>query len=203
MFIQRLLSASWIINPTFKKWVKKMPEDNKGTTYSYDVCIDCKNICCQDAKPPVSESRIKIIKEYLQKQKVKVETPFTKKNYSYLSVDETLLCKFNNKETQKCIIHSVKPETCRAGPITFDINFKTKKVGYFLKKSEICAYAGELYKSKSAFKDHFEVAKEEIMRLIKELDADELRVLMKIEEPETFKVGEDALPFEVVKKLGL
>ena len=180
-----------------------MPEDNKGTTYSYDVCIDCKNICCQDAKPPVSESRIKIIKEYLQKQKVKVETPFTKKNYSYLSVDETLLCKFNSKETQKCIIHSVKPETCRAGPITFDINFKTKKVGYFLKKSEICAYAGELYKSKSAFKDHFEVAKEEIMRLIKELDADELRVLMKIEEPETFKVGEDALPFEVVKKLGL
>ena len=31
-----------------------------------------------------------------------------------------------------------------AGPITFDINFKTKKVEYFLKKSEICAYAGEL-----------------------------------------------------------
>ena len=47
----------------------------------------------------------------------------------------------------------------RAGPITFDINFKTKKVEWFLKKAEICAYAGVLYKNKAAFKDHFEVAK--------------------------------------------
>jgi len=139
----------------------------------------------------------------LQKQKVNVETPFTKENYFYLSTDETLLCKFNSKETKKCIVHSVKPETCRAGPITFDINFKTKKVEYFLKKSEICAYAGELYENKSAFKDHFEVAKKEIMRLVKELDTNELRELTKIEEPQTFKVGEEDLPFEVVKKLGL
>jgi hypothetical protein len=60
-----------------------------------------------------------------------------------------------------------------------------------------------LYKDKAAFKDHFEVAKKEIMRLIKELTADELRALMKIDEPQTFKVGEDNLPTEVVKKLGL
>ena len=180
-----------------------MPEDNKGKTYSYDVCGKCKIICCQDAKPPVSESRKKIIKEYMAKQKITIEKPFTKENYSYPSVDEALLCKFNSKENKKCMVHSVKPETCRAGPITFDINFKTKKVEWFLKKSEICAYAGELYKNKAAFNDHFEVAKKEIMRLIRELDADELRVLMKIEEPQTFKVGEDDLPIEVVKKLGL
>jgi Fe-S-cluster containining protein len=180
-----------------------MPEDNKGTTYSYDVCGKCKIICCRDAKPPVSESRKKIIKEYMEKQKINIGKPFTKETYSYPSVDETLLCKFNSKETKKCMVHSVKPETCRAGPITFDINFKTKKVEWFLKKSEICAYAGELYKNKAAFDDHFEVAKKEIMRLIRELDADELRVLMKIEEPQTFKVGEDDLPVEVVRKLGL
>lgn len=180
-----------------------MPEDNKGTTYSFDVCSECKIICCQDAKPPVSESRKKIIKAYLKKQKINVDKPFTKESYSYPSVDETLLCIFNSKENKKCMVHSVKPETCRAGPITFDINFKTKKVEYFLKKSEICAYAGELYKNKAAFKDHFEVAKKEITRLIQELDADELRVLMKIEEPQTFKVGEDDLPVKVVKKLVL
>jgi Fe-S-cluster containining protein len=180
-----------------------MPEDNKGTTYSYDVCSECKIVCCQDAKPPVSESRKKILKEYLKKQKINVEKPFSKESYSYPSVDEQVLCIFNSKETKKCLVHSVKPETCRAGPITFDINFKTKKVEYFLKKSEICAYAGELFKNKAAFNDHFEVAKKEIIRLIKELDADELRVLMKIEEPQTFKVGEDDLPIEVVRKLGL
>jgi Fe-S-cluster containining protein len=180
-----------------------VPEDNKGTTYSYDVCSECKIICCQDAKPPLSESRKKIIKEYIDKQKIKVDKPFTKESYSYPSVDEQVLCVFNSKETKRCNVHQVKPETCRAGPITFDINFKTKKVQHFLKKSEICAYAGELYKNKEAFKEQYEVAKKEIMRLIRELSTAELRELMKIDEPQTFKVGEDDLPAEVVKKLGL
>lgn len=180
-----------------------MTEDNKGTTYSYDVCSGCKIICCQDAKPPLSESRKKILKEYLGKQKINVDKIFTKESYSYPSVDEQVLCIFNSKETKRCIVHSVKPETCRAGPITFDINFKTKKVQYFLKKTEICAYAGELFKNKTAFKEHYEVAKKEVMHLIEELSADELRELMKIDEPQTFKVGEDDLPFDVVKKLGL
>jgi hypothetical protein len=180
-----------------------MPEDNKGTTYSFDVCSECKSICCQDAKPPLSQSRKKIIKEYLNKQKIKVKKPFSKESYSYPSVDKTVFCVFNSKETKRCIVHSVKPETCIAGPITFDINFETKKIGFFLKKSEICAYAGELYKNKSAFKDHYEVAKKEIMNLVKDLSAHELRELMKIDEPQTFKVGEDDLPVEVVRKFGL
>jgi len=180
-----------------------MPEDNKGTTYSYDVCSECRIICCQDAKPPLSESRKKILKEYMDKQKIKVEKPFTKEKYSYPSVDETLLCVFNSKVTKRCMVHPVKPETCRAGPITFDINFETKKIEYFLKKSEICAYAGELFKNKVAFETHFEVAKKEIMRLVKELSADELRELTKIDEPQTFKVGEEDLPASVDKKLGL
>ncbi len=47
------------------------------------------------------------------------------------------------------------------------------------------------------------VAKKEIMRLIGELSAVELLELMKIDEPQTFKVGEEDLPVEVVKKLGL
>ena len=89
-----------------------MPEDNKGTTYSYDVCSECKIICCQDAKPPLSESRKKIIKEYLNNQKIKVDKPFTKESYSYPSVDEQVLCVFNSKETKRCFVHQVKPETC-------------------------------------------------------------------------------------------
>ncbi len=180
-----------------------MPKDNKGATYSYDVCAECKINCCQDAKPPLSGNRKKMIKEYMTKQKINVEKPFTKEAYSYPSVEKNLFCRFNSEETRKCIVHSVKPETCRAGPITFDINFKTKKVEWFLKKSEICAYAGELYKNKTAFNEHFEVARKEIMQLIKELDADELRALTKVEEPQTFKVGEDNLPVDVVRKLGL
>ena len=101
------------------------------------------------------------------------------------------------------MVHPVKPETCVSGPITFDINFKTKKVEWFLKKSELCAYAGILFKDRAAFGEHFKVAKKQITALIKKLGADELRAIVKIDEPQTFKVGEDDLPLEVVRELGL
>ncbi len=177
--------------------------DNNGATYSFDVCSQCKIICCKDAKPPLSEKRKKIIKEYLEKQKINVERHFTKEDYSYPTVDELVLCGFFSKETGKCSVHLVKPETCRAGPVTFGINFSTKKVEWFLKKAEICGFAGVLYSNKAAFKDHFEIAKKELTSLIQELDPEELRVIVKIEEPHTFKIGEDDLPLAVVRKLGL
>ncbi len=100
-------------------------------------------------------------------------------------------------------MHSVKPETCVAGPVTFDVNFSTKKIEWFLKKSAICAFAQTLYEDKAAFKEHFEIAKAQLTRLICELDAEELRAIVKIEEPQTFKIGEDDLPAELVEKLGL
>jgi len=180
-----------------------MPEDNNGTTYSFDVCSQCKSICCQDAKPPLSEKRKKILEEYLKKQKISITEPFAKIDYSYPAVDEDIYCRLFSRQTGKCMVHPVKPETCVSGPITFDINFKTKKVEWFLKTSSLCAYAGGLYKNKAAFEEHFEVAKKQISTLIKQLSADELRAIVKIDEPQTFKVGEDDLPSEVVKKLGL
>ena len=132
-----------------------------------------------------------------------VEKPFSTEDYSYPSVDKDCVCVFNDRKTKQCMVHSVKPETCVAGPITFDINFNTRKVEFFLKKSEICAYAGVLYKDKPAFKEHFEWLKNRIIELIKELSADELRAICKIEEPQTFKFGEEDLPPEVVRKLDL
>ena len=180
-----------------------MPEDSNGTTYSFDVCGRCKIFCCQDAKPPLTENRKKIIKQYLEKQKINVEKPFAKASYSYPAVDEQLYCRLFDKKTGKCCVHVVKPETCVAGPITFDINFSTGKVEWFLKKSEICPYAGALYDNKGAFEKHFDVAKKQLTSLIGQLDADELRAIVKIEEPYTFKVGEDDLPLDVAKRLGL
>ncbi len=180
-----------------------MPEDNNGVTYSFDVCSQCKSICCQDAKPPLSKNRKKIIAQYLRQQKIGIAKPFTKEKYSYPTVDEQVYCRLFNKETGKCSVHHVKPETCVSGPITFDINFKTKKVEWFLKKDSLCAFAGLLYKNQDAFKDHLDVAKKLLTQLIKALSADELRAIVKIEEPQTFKIGEDSLPDEVAKKLGL
>jgi uncharacterized protein len=180
-----------------------MPEDNKGTTYSFDVCSQCKSICCQDAKPPLTENRKKIIKNTLKEQKTKIEKLFAKEDYCYPAVDELVFCRLFNKKTGKCSVHPFKPETCVAGPVTFDINFSTKKVEWFLKKSELCAFAGVLYSDKAAFKVHLEAAKKELTDLIRQLGADELRAIVRIAEPQTFKVGEDDLPLDVKKKLGL
>ena len=127
----------------------------------------------------------------------------SKENYSYPSVDMSAYCVLFNKKTGKCSVHRVKPETCVSGPITFDINFGTKKVEWFLKKVDLCAFAGILYNDKTAFKNHFEVAKKELTQLICQIDADELLAIVKIAEPRTFKIGEDDLPLTVVKKLGL
>ena len=180
-----------------------MHEDDNGITYSFSVCKPCEKSCCQDTKPPLSEKRKKIIKEYLMKQKINIQKPFVKASYSYPALDEFLFCRFFDSETGKCLVHSVKPETCVAGPVTFDLNFSTKKVEWFLKKSEICALAAMLYSNKVAFKRHFEIAKKQLTQLICELHPEQLRVIVEIDEPQTFKIGEDDLSLEAIKKLGL
>lgn len=179
-----------------------MTQDN-GTSFNFNVCSKCRSICCQDAKPPLTNSRKKIIQKYVQDQKIDLNDPFDQKEYSYPAVDEEAYCRLFSKSTGKCMVHPVKPETCVAGPVTFNINFCTKKVEWFLKTNELCAFAGVLFEDKAVFKEHFEVAKRQILALIAQLGADELRALMKIDEPLTFKFAEDDLPKDVVKKLGL
>jgi hypothetical protein len=191
------------MNHTSKKVKKVTHEGDEGITYSFSVCKHCEKGCCQDTKPPLSETRKKIIKEYLEKHKINIQKPFVKVGYSYPAVNASLFCSFFDKETGKCSVHSVKPETCVAGPVTFDLNFSTKKVEWFLKKGEICAFAAMLYSNKVAFKKHFEIAKKQLTRLICELEPEELRTIVKIDEPQTFKIGEDDLPLEAIKKLGL
>lgn len=180
-----------------------MTEDNNGKTYSFDVCGTCKFICCQDAKPPLSEERKKILKEYIKKEKIPVDEPFMCEAYSYPAVDENLLCKLFNKQTRRCSVHPVKPETCRAGPVTWDINFKTKKLEYYLKMEKICPLAGVLYRNPKMLGEHLDAAKVEIRRLVEALTADELRVIVKIAEPDTFKICEEDLSASTAKKLGL
>ncbi|HSV49964.1 MAG TPA: YkgJ family cysteine cluster protein [Candidatus Acidoferrales bacterium] len=181
-----------------------MSQDNNGKTYSYDVCSQCKITCCQDAKPPLSGNRKKILTEHLKEHHINVENPFTtREGYTYPSVDKGCICVFNDKQTKRCIIHSVKPETCVAGPITFDINFHTGMVEFYLKKSEICAYAGVLFNDKPSLRQHYLIARDQIVELIKQLTADELRAICKIDEPQTFKFCQEPLPPEVAKKLDL
>jgi Fe-S-cluster containining protein len=180
-----------------------MAEDRNGKTYSFDVCSQCKTMCCQGANPPLTDNRKKILTDYLQKQKKPTANLFIKEDYAHPAVDAQEYCALYNKQTGKCSVHPVKPETCVAGPITFDINLKTGKVEWFLKKGTICAFAEKLYEDKEKFQVHLEAAKPQIMRLISELDAESLKAILKIPEPETFKVGENELPKDAKKKLGI
>jgi Fe-S-cluster containining protein len=172
-------------------------------TCSFEVCCKCERGCCQDVKPPLTLKRKKIIEEYLRGQRILVERPFVNEAYSFPAVDTMGFCVFYDKDTRRCIVHPAKPETCGAGPVTFDVNRRTRKVEWYLKTSEVCALAKTLRGNDDLFRAHFKVAKEEMLRLICELDPEALQAILKIEEPQTVKIGEDDLPAAVMEKLGL
>jgi Fe-S-cluster containining protein len=159
----------------------------KGQDF-YKVCIECPDSCCRYAKPPISDRREKIIQDYIKNKNLRLNNPFTRNEYTYPREDADGYCIFYYKETKKCMVHNVKPETCVAGPITFDVNFERKEIELYLKISEICPLAGLMGLEKKIFKEHMNNAKKEIFRLIKELPLKELEAILQIEEPETFRI---------------
>jgi len=167
----------------------------------FAVCDGCIAECCHGTRPPISSKRERIIEEYLKKHGIKVENPFVREDYVFPREQSNDYCIFYDKNTGMCIIHSVKPETCVAGPVTFDINKQTRKIEWFFKKEQICRLAGVMFNDKEMFSKHFESAKKEIFKLVKELDAKALKAILKKDEPETFKIDEDELEKEVLDKL--
>jgi len=167
----------------------------------FDVCNRCGGACCRNARPPLTIRRKQIIEAYLKEQKIPFDNPFVQAEYVFPKEDAEEYCIFYDKKTGKCLIHSVKPETCVAGPITFDINIKNQKIEWHLKMEKICLLAGVLYKNKDVLKKHLKLAKREILNLVSELDSEALKAILKIEEPETFKIGEDSIGKDIFDKL--
>jgi hypothetical protein len=95
----------------------------------------------------------------------------------------------------------VKPETCVAGPITFDINKRTKKIEWHIKMERICPLAGVVYKDKKLLEKHLVSAKREIRKFVRDLDAEALKAILEIAEPETFKITENSIAKNVLDKL--
>jgi Fe-S-cluster containining protein len=168
----------------------------------FNICENCPLGCCVGTRPPVTSNRKMIIENYLKDAGLAIENAFEEENtYIFPRETEGNQCIFLDKTTKKCRIHPVKPETCVAGPITFDINPKTGEIEWFLKADKICPLAGELYKNKWELQSHMESARKELLKLVDDLDADALQAILKIEEPDTFKIGEDDLNPEVLAKL--
>ena len=178
-----------------------MAEETRQNDF-FNVCGNCKISCCQSARPPITNERKKIIERFLMRQNFPAEDFFKHEAYMFPREDTEGYCIFYDKKTRRCKIHPVKPETCVAGPITFDVNLKTGKVEWYLKMENICPLAGAMFRNKETLQKHLETAKREIHRLLRELDAEALKAILKIEEPDTFKIGEEPAEKEVLCKLG-
>jgi Fe-S-cluster containining protein len=177
--------------------------ESKREDNFFDVCSRCKTSfgCCLGTRPPITQQRRKTIEEYLRNRGSQPVNAFSETEYVFPRENLKGYCIFHDMKTRKCLIHSVKPETCVAGPITFDINRKTKKIEWHVKMEQICQLAGTVYNNKKALGQHLRSAKKEILTLVHELDAASLKAILKKDEPETFKIGEDTIEEEILDKL--
>ena len=147
------------------------------------ACSECHldGGCCFEARPPLSQERIDIlIKNGVAESTVEFA------GYKRLRLKQDGFCVLFLDG--KCSIHSIKPETCVAGPFTFDI--KDNVLQIFLKRENICPMVRFLKANRKAYDGLFETSVEKIMHLIKNLPASEMAEILKIEEPDTDLVAE-------------
>ncbi|MEM1538610.1 MAG: YkgJ family cysteine cluster protein [Candidatus Nezhaarchaeales archaeon] len=169
----------------------------------FNVCGRCVIECCRNAKPPITSRREEAITTYLKKQGIGIEQPFIHGDYTFPREDADGYCVFYDKKSRRCLIHPVKPETCVAGPITFDVNSASRKIEWYIKMEKICPLAGVMLRDVELLKEHIKTAKGEILRLIRELKPEALRSILKREEPDTFKIGEDDVDEDVLRALNV
>ncbi|MFA4859222.1 YkgJ family cysteine cluster protein [Methanoregula sp.] len=146
-----------------------------------DICETCGGHCCTGACPPLSPERIVIILDqgnYADRIK--------KDGYHFIRTKENGECSMI--QDGRCAIHAVKPETCRAGPFTFDV--KGDIIEIFLKYESICPMVRLLKEVPEAYEQQYNHALRHIPHLISRLPQEELDVICRIEEPETEKVAE-------------
>ncbi len=147
-----------------------------------DVCMKCNHhYCCEMSHPPISDNRhdLLIINGVSPDQ-------FEYKGYRRLKIDKNNKCVlFANG---KCRIHNIKPETCCAGPFTFDV--KDDMIEIFLKYESICPIVRVLKNIPEAYNKQYTRTIEHVSNLVNDLTENELKAVCMIEEPLTEKVGE-------------
>ena len=147
------------------------------------ACNECHLVggCCFDARPPLSQERIDILlKNGVSSDAVEFA------GYKRLRLKPDGFCVLFLDG--KCSIHSIKPETCVAGPFTFDI--KENVLQIFIKRESICPMVRFLKANRKAFDGLFETSVEKIMELVKTVPPQEMAEILKIDEPETDLVAE-------------
>ena len=147
------------------------------------ACSEChlNGGCCFEACPPLSQKRIDIL---LANGANPEAFEFAGYKRMRLRSDGFCIMFLDGK----CQIHSIKPETCVAGPFTFDVKGSILQI--FLKRESICPMVRFLRADRKAYDELFGTAVEKIIDLVEAIPASELAEIAKIEEPETDLVAE-------------
>jgi Fe-S-cluster containining protein len=137
--------------------------------------------CCFEARPPLTQKRIDILlAEGVSPESIEFE------GYRRLKVKPDGFCVLF--QGGRCSIHPIKPETCVAGPFTFDMKGSILQI--FLKRERICPMVAYLKENREVYDGLFESAVEKVVDLVNAMPAEELAEILKIEEPETDLVAE-------------
>ncbi len=137
--------------------------------------------CCFEARPPLSQERIDILLSHgVSADSIEFN------GYKRLRLKPDGFCIF--LQDGRCSIHSIKPETCVAGPFTFDIRDGNLQI--FLKRESICPMVRFLRASRQAYEALFKTSVEKIVHLVSEIPEAEMAEILKIDEPQTDLVAE-------------
>jgi Fe-S-cluster containining protein len=162
-----------------------------------ELCTICLSGCCRQVCPPITPERQQLIDHFLRDHKVQVDSwlDSTTRPYAFPRETEDGACIFFDAGQRTCRIHPVKPETCRAGPITFDLDVRRERISWFMKSSVDCLLAAALRREPERLPAYLSIAKTAIRRLIRGLEPAALSALLQIDEPTVRKVGDDFFPF--------
>jgi Fe-S-cluster containining protein len=142
------------------------------------ACSEChlEGGCCFEARPPLSQERIEILlKNGVSPDAIEFA------GYRRLGLGQDGFCVLFRDG--KCSIHSIKPETCVAGPFTFDISGNFLRI--FIKRESICPMVRFLKANRKVYDALFEEAAQSIIDLVAAVPAEEMAEIIKIDEPET------------------
>lgn len=149
------------------------------------ICAACGGRCCRDANPPVSADRFAALRG-LGIGKDDIEYA----GYTRLRSRKDGMCVMFSGG--RCRIHSAKPETCVAGPFTFEVTDQT--LSLFLKRESACPLVKYLKEDPEAYQEQYREAVRRLVRLARSLPRTELDVISRIPEPETDLVAGIPLP---------
>jgi hypothetical protein len=143
--------------------------------------MECGGHCCDEAHPPITKNRYD--------QLIAAGVPDACfENAGYLRIrthpDGTCIL----MQDHKCTCHQIKPETCRAGPFTFDVEGNTIRI--FLKHASICPIVPLLKEEPEAYRQQYDQAVTHIIHLVAHLTDAEIAAINRIDEPDTDKVAE-------------